>query len=49
MFPRLSNIKDFKEFKRNVNKSLLLMFLICFVGDNHRLVIFRACIENMVW
>ena len=29
MFPRLSNIKDFKEFKRNVNKSLLLMFLIC--------------------
>ena len=29
VFPRLSNIKDFKEFKRNVNKSLLLMFLIC--------------------
>lgn len=29
VFPRLSNIKDFKEFKRNVNKSLILMFLIC--------------------
>lgn len=29
IFPRLSNIRDMDEFRRNVNKSLVLMFLIC--------------------